>query len=96
MARVVSQEELAPPPPPIPASRPVPHRPAVDPLASANQAIERLAMIVTHVAQLPPPQINIPPATAPQAPQARPRSIEANISRDKDGKMNRVVLTPIY
>ncbi len=67
--------------------------PVTDPLKSASQAIERLAMIVTHVAQLPPPQINIPPASAPAA---RPKRLEAEIQRGEDGKMNRVVLIPIY
>jgi hypothetical protein len=84
MARIVPDEELQ-------ARRPKPQ--AEDPLKNASQAIERLALIVTHVAQLPPPQINIPPA--PQ-PQARPRSIEATVHRDDAGKMQRVVLTPIY
>ena len=67
--------------------------PAEDTLKSANAAIERLALIVTHVAKLPPPQINIPPAPAPVA---RPKRLEAEIERDENGKMSRVVLTPIY
>ena len=67
--------------------------PPVDPLKNASQAIERLALIVTHVAQLPPPQINIPPASAPVA---RPKRLEAEIQRDESGKMNRVILIPIY
>ena len=88
MARIVSPEELKPkaPTPPPPA----------DPLRTANDSIERLAKIVMHVAQLPPPQINIPPAPAPVAPQARPKRIEASIKRDSAGKMESVILTPIY
>lgn len=67
--------------------------PQEDPFKNASLAIERLAMIVTHVAQLPPPQINIPPQAEPQP---RPKRLEATITRDSTGKMERVVLVPIY
>ena len=67
--------------------------PAEDTLKSANAAIERLALIVTHVAKLPPPQIHIPPAPALQM---HPKRLEADIVRDDKGKMARIILVPIY
>lgn len=70
--------------------------PALDPLRSTNASIERLAQIVTYIAQLPPPQINIPPPPEPLAHPARPKRVEATITRDSAGKMDKVVLTPIY
>lgn len=63
-----------------------------DPMKAANAAIERLAHIVTATLQMPPPQLSIP--TVEQQP--RPIRLEASITRDTEGKMERVVITPVY
>jgi hypothetical protein len=81
MARFVPHAERLPTPP--------------DPLRGANDAIERLTTLVTTIAKLPPPQVHVPAQPAPVIP-ARPKTIEATITRDKAGKMQRIVLTPIY
>ena len=67
-----------------------------NPMKEVSETVDRLAKIVMHVAQMPPPpppQLSIPPAPAPQP---RPKRIEATITRDSSGKMDKVVLTPIY
>lgn len=78
--------------------RPAAASPAPDPMAAANAAIARLANLVATVAQRTEP-VAISPALSdfPVPPtEARPTRLEAEVIRDKAGKMHRVVITPVY
>lgn len=73
-----------------PAAPPV----AIDPLKRADAAIERLAHIVTAALQITPEpvKINTPPAPA----MPRPVRFDAEVKRDDEGRMSRVIITPVY
>lgn len=78
--------------------RPATASPAPDPMAAANAAIARLANLVATVAQRPEP-VAISPALSDfpvASAEARPARLEAEVIRDKAGKMQRIVITPVY
>lgn len=60
-----------------------------DPQLAVNQALEALAK-QTNIAML------LIGSLAEQKPEAKPSRLEADVQRDKAGKMTRIVITPIY
>jgi hypothetical protein len=80
MARILTPADRPAPPAPTPA----------DPLRGANEAIERLVELVAAQMRRPVQQPVAP------VPEPRPAWLEAEIVRDKDGKMIRVIITPEY
>lgn len=69
---------------------------AEDPMRGVHRAIDKLVQVISQqqahpVAPPPPaPTIEFPPA------EPKPIRLEAEVVRDKTGKMVKVVVTPIY
>jgi len=76
--------------PPAERSKPVAQP---DPLRGVSEAIARLVSVIEAQRQQPAPVI--PAIQFPDHP-VRPSSLEATIVRDKAGKMQRIVITPVY
>lgn len=89
MAIISAVPKGEPPRRPAPAPQPV----QSDPMRGTIEAIDRLVKVVeSQQAKVEP----VAPALSQFPVDARPVRLEADVVRDKAGKMQRVIITPVY
>jgi len=64
--------------------------PKADPLEAINKTQQAMLELLQR------PQVQAPPPAPMMSPDRKPVRLEADIERDKGGKMTRITITPIY